>query len=541
MLDPLPAALLAAASAAIVAAYVWSALGAPLWPALTAIAATAAFAWSWLAAATDADDARDAWIFLPASAMVASLLFATAWPGVLPPGGGADVTHHLMLVEEIARTRHLVTDPAAGPRLAEMAHYTPGLHLLTVTVAALIGREPWRVLYPLVLASVALKAGWLALIARRVVGGVSGAPALAIAAVALVLLVPRAYSVGGFLEAGFLAQVASESAMVAGWWALIAWCAAPARWRAMLVGLASAATFLVWPIYVGPLAMAAVVALWQRAREVRGAAWPHVAWMAAPTAVVTCMHGWQHAAWLGMAGASGAVPAFLPDLSLLVLVVLAVAGAIARRDVPAMQVVLMVGAAIVLQALALWALATMRGAASPYMAAKMIYLAAYPLAIGAAAALARLVGALPRAWREAGAWTSLAAVALVGWRLISAVTVPAPLVSIDLHDAGVWARDSIAPRCVEYVVANRDVAYWLHLAVMGNPRASARTAALDDYLPNAAVGRWVEGTSLPYAVADRRLLPSDLGAGVTSIYTIGEATVLARPRRATDPDCMPAR
>jgi hypothetical protein len=517
-------------------------MGGAIWPALTGVVTLAAFAWFWRAVPGVASGRRgEGWLFLLTGATAASVLLTTAWPGLLPPGGGADITHHLMLVDELARTRHLVVDPAAGLRLAEMAHYTPGLHLLVVTVAELLGREAWRLLYPLVLASVALKAGWLALIARRVVGGVAGASALAVTAVALVPLVPRAYSVGGFLEAGFLAQVASESAMVAGWWALMAWSVAPTRVGAALVGFAAAATFLIWPIYVGPLALATAVTWWRQTRERRGGWWPQLAWMAAPTAVVAAMHLWWHWAWLGMAGANGAVPAFLPDAALVVLVALAIAGAVARRDGPPMRVVLTVAAAIALQALALWVLATMRGAASPYMAAKMIYLAAYPLAILAAAGLARVVGAIPRAWHTAGAWASLASAVAVSGRLVSSVTVPAPLVSIDLHEAGVWARDTIAPQCVEYVVANRDVAYWLHLAVMGNPRSSERTAALDAYLANAAVGRWIEGTSLPYAIADRRLLPSGLGANVAPIYTIGEATVLARPRRSGDPACIPLR
>ena len=46
---------------------------------------------------------------------------------------------------------------------------------------------------------------------------------LAVSAVGLVLFAPRAYSVDGFLQAGFFAQVASELFVVAGWWGLARW------------------------------------------------------------------------------------------------------------------------------------------------------------------------------------------------------------------------------------------------------------------------------------------------------------------------------
>ena len=58
--------------------------------------------------------------------------------------------------------------------------------------------------------------------------GVRGRVPLAIAAVGLVLFAPHAYSVDGFLQAGFFAQVASELFVVAGWWALARWWMAPA-------------------------------------------------------------------------------------------------------------------------------------------------------------------------------------------------------------------------------------------------------------------------------------------------------------------------
>jgi hypothetical protein len=59
-----------------------------------------------------------------------------AWPSLLPPGSGADLTHHLVLIEYIEQHGTLVHEADAGGLLGEMADYTPGLHLLSVLAGA---------------------------------------------------------------------------------------------------------------------------------------------------------------------------------------------------------------------------------------------------------------------------------------------------------------------------------------------------------------------------------------------------------------------
>ena len=71
-------------------------------------------------------------------------------------------------------------------------------------------------------------------------------------------------------------------------------------------------------------------------------------------------------------------------------------------------------------------------------------------------------------------------------------------------------------------------AYWLHLAVMGQPRSSPRTADLDSYTANRAVGRWIEGTALPYAIAPRELLPGEVLRTAEVIHTFGTAVIIKR-------------
>ena len=458
------------------------------------------------------------------------LLAWPTWPGLLPPGGASDLTHHLMLVDAIERTRHLVDGAASGAALGEMAHYTPGLHLLIVIAGSLAGVDAYRAAYPLLAFTISLKAGFVFLLAHDAMPGRRGRGPLAIAAVGLVLFAPRAYSLDGFLQAGFYAQVAAELFVVAGWWGLARSWAAPAPAWMVFVGLMSAAVFLVWPIWIGPLMLAAVAAAW----FAPGRTWPtrvrDGALAVAPFLVVAALHLSQHAAWLRMAGASGAVPAFTPGVLGWLLIALAIGGLAAAPGRPHVRMTLWFAGGIVLQALALWVVARARGAETPYMAMKMIYLAVYPAAVLGALGLSALVWRIPVA-APAPAWAAMLLVFAAGFRAATASPVPPPLVDVDLDAAGRWARANLPPACVDYVVANAEQAYWLHLAVMGQPRSSPRTADIDGYTANRAAGRWIEGASLPYAVATFDLLPGEVLGDAEVVHRSGTAVVIKDPDR----------
>ena len=547
---------------AVIASYTLGWLGLSLMPGVVAVVAGAAGLWAMVrergyqvevghASAPD-DPAAPLWAWAAVVIGVGAWLVASSWPQFLPPGGGSDLTHHLALVDVLARTGHLVDGDAMGGALGEMAHYTPGLHLLVVLLGSLWRVDAWRAAHPLLIATVALKAGFVFLIAHRGLAPARGRLPLAAAAVGLVLFVPRVYSLGGFLQSGYLAQVAAELFVVAGWWALMEWRAAPSMTRAALVGACGAATFLVWPIWIGPLILASgIVVLWSADLPI-AARLRALAMATGPVAVVAALHLSRHAAWLRMAGTSGAVPAFVPDAAWWVLVALAVVGAPtwwggrswgrpwgAHGSTPGARVTLWFVAALALQAGALVAVARLRGAGTPYMAVKMIYLAAYPLAVLAAAGLGRVL----EAWSDrAGAvahWAAATAVCVTAARLAAGFAIPAPIVSPDLYAAGLWARANLAPACVEYVVASGDTAYWLHLAVLGRPRADERTAALDRYSVNAALGRWIDGTSAPYSVADAALLPAAVRDTSTVVHATGRAVVIRRRPRPDDPRCTP--
>lgn len=541
--DRLAAASIAALAALVIAPYLLGWSGAALRPWLTGVLALALAADVFRRVGTDADgpaEADGAWscaMWLAVVAGVATWLVWASWPLLLPPGGGSDLTHHLVLVDVLARTRHLVDGDAMVGALGEMAHYTPGLHLAIVTVGELVGVAPWRAAHPVMIATVALKAGFVFLIALRLLTGVRARVPLALSAVAFVLFMPRVYSVGGFLQSGYLAQVAAEVFVVAGWWALGAWHERPRRIWLALLGACGAATFLVWPIWIGPLLLATAIVVATRAGLSVGERARALLYAVAPVVLVAVLHLSRHAAYLRMAGTSGAVPAFVPDGAWWVLVVLATAGFVSWAREPRARVTVAFAGALALQAAALVALARSRGAETPYMAVKMTYLAAYPLAVLAAAGFGRTAATLSARVASMAGWARAGIVGLVAVRLAAGFALPPAIVSPDLAAAGEWARAHVQPDCVDYVVPNGDTAYWLHLAVMGNPRDAARISELDHYALNAAVGRWIDGSSRPYAIAGRALLPAEVRGETEAVFSAGDAVVIARRGAAADATC----
>jgi len=107
---------------------------------------------------------------------------------------------------------------------------------------------------------------------------------------------------------------------------------------------------------------------------------------------------------------------------------------------------------------------------------------------------------------------------------------PAPVVSRAFYDAGRWTRDNVGSTCVDYLVADPHTAYWLHLAVLGNPRTSARTAEVDRHNVRDAFARWISPDGLPYAIADLTLLPDEIRSRVELVAQFGSAGVIKRPR-----------
>ena len=433
---------------------------------------------------------------------VTATLLRLSWPTLVPPGRGSDLTHHLLLVDYIEQHHHLVHDRSLGGAMGEMAHYTPGSHLLAVMAGTWFGTDGLHAFFPLTVICAALTAAFVFLIARR--HGLSLPYAIA---AAVLLMLPAQYFFGAFTHDSFLSQTVSTLFAVAMWWAVVNWDDQPSVFSASIVAVLLAAVFLSWPIWLGPpLLVFLALALREDlpARDRRAS----LAIVLLPFVAIALMHSWDRWGWMMIVRTSGAV--LHPSLDSVgwLLPLLAAIGALAALSDPRTRTSVALLVVIGSQMATLFVIAKAQGADTPYMAFKMVYLAIYPMAVLAAVALARLAGA-SRASEPVG-WI-LAAVLLVGAaRPALSTPRPVPVVSDDLYAAGKWLRANGGASCADYLVSDAETAYWLHLAVLGNPRSAERMNEIDRYEPRAAMAPWITAEGRSYAIADLRLLPDEV-------------------------------
>lgn len=571
------ASLVAFLALAIVGAYLTDRAGLSIAPIPTVVVSAAlsaaVFAWLWRDTSVSWGDLA---AFGGTSGVVFFWLLWLAWPDLLPLGGGADLTHHLQLVDYLDRHWRLVHDPAIEAYLGEMVHYTPGAHLLVVLAGRSMGTDGFHAVYPVVALSVALKTGFVFLIARRGVrlktdttdaANVGLKPdttdssnvrpdttdyAMPLALLAVVFLfLPRAFFIGSFTRYSYIAQVVSELFAIVMWWALVAWDERPSARALVVFTIAGAATFLTWPVFIGPPLAAWAIVVWFRRDRPVGDRLSVLIWSSVPIGLVAAVHAIGRLGWAKIirTDANLALPAW-SDFSW-PLLALSLAGAIAavatRRS---RTTTLMIGLCAV-QAAALFVLAKTNGAVVPYMAIKMAYLAIYPLAVSAALALAiawqTAMEVFPTSispataghyssTAEAGhynpgrvlAWAALAVLSFIVGRQTLDMPLQKLTVSDPLYQAGRWAREHADPACIDYIVADNHTAYWLHLAVTWNKRMSARTADDNTFIAREAIVRWIKPGGLPYAVADLDTIPKDVLAEHDEAARFGTSVVIKR-------------
>lgn len=457
-----------------------------------------------------------------------AMLLRMSWPALVPPGRGPDLTHHLLLVDYIQQTGHLAHDRSLDGAMGEMAHYTPAAHLLAVMMGTVFGVDGLRAFFPLVVVCAALTAGFVFLIARRI--GLS--LPYAIAAVVMLFL-PAQYFFGAFTHDSFLAQAVSTLFAVAMWWAIAQWDDRPSPAGAITIAVFAVATFLSWPIWIGPPLLVFLALVLRPEAQDPKTSGPqdhrlrHLAIVIVPVLAIFIAHSWDRWGWMVIVRTSGAV--LRPSLESLgwfmpLLAVTGIAWSAGDRRARVTIVLLMV---ILLQAVTLFAVAKAQGADTPYMAFKMAYLAIYPLAILAACAMARLSRGA-RVHEPIG-WLIAAALVVIAIRPALADSRSVPVVDLDLNAAGQWLRAEGGAACSDYLVADAETAYWLHLAVLGNPRSAQRMRDLDQYEPRAAMAPWITAGGRSYAIADLRLLPAEVGSRVQIVKRIGNAAVIRRP------------
>jgi hypothetical protein len=358
---------------------------------------------------------------------------------------------------------------------------------------------------------------------------------------------PSPYFLGAFFHDSFLAQVASELFAVAMWWALVVWDERPSNLALTLFAAAGVGAFLTWPVWIGPPLVALLSLVIVRDDLSPRARAKAIALAVTPVLTIAIVHAMGRVGWLGMAGTSGAV--LRPALSSFgwVFVILSCAGLLVAVFTREARPTLLLSLSIIVQAVSLYVVARSRGASTPYMAFKMVYLLIYPAAVLAVLAVASAFNrattqpAFARAPRGAAnlvAWAILVGVVVLAREPLRRFSVPTPVLSSDLYSAGRWARGHLEHGCVDYLVPNADTMYWLHLAVLGNARSSLRSANPDTFVPDRAVARWIEPGGLPYAIAHLPTLPKAVRNDVDVIEEFGTAAVVRRQGPASCDDAQ---
>jgi hypothetical protein len=549
MAEAVAVSAITALAVAIVASYLLDRVGVTIAPVpvlLLSLACGAAMLW-WQPRRVVRSESTAALDLLGFAGVVLAVLAALlwlAWPALLPIGGGSDLTHHLQLIDFIDRHRRLAHDAADALLVGNMISYTPGSHLLASMAGAWIHSDGLHAIYPLVALSVAIKAGLVFLIVRRVLdangrGVESVRMPIAIGSV-LLLFLSYDYFVGSFVRFSFFAQVVAEMFAVAMWLALVLWNERPSARAAAVFGIAGMGVFLTWPVWIGPPILVLLALAWAGRRRSSEIPLRYLAYALCPIAFVAALHAFGRAESVAIVQTGGA--AFAPTASRFgwPFVLLAAAGSVLAARDRASRVTALLLAAVALQMLALfvvWRVARASDTESPYMALKMPHFAIYPMAAAAAVALARAAkllariaapaaagGWLRRHWLEGLAWAIVVwCGALVATR-IEAAPRPAPAITEDMYRAGQWARAHVQPDCVEYLVPQDSTSYWLHLAVLGNPMQPAAGAA-PVFVYHDALVRWITGTSYPVAIADLSVIPREVREDLDLLAQFGQVAV----------------
>jgi hypothetical protein len=479
-----------------------------------------------------------------------------ARPTLFPLGTGPDLTHHLLLINYIETHWTLVHDSRVQEFLGEMVQYTPGSHILTALAGAWTHSNGLHALHGVMAASAALKAGFVFLIARRVLP--RDIPRVPIAALASIsLFASQTYFLGSFAQYSFLAQVVAECFAVAMFWTLIVWDQDQSRSAMAVAGILGAALFLTWPILIGPplvvLGLLVVLPATVRRAEaerrrrtdatyVTGvlARFGDAMLCVVPIAIVAALFSIGRMDYVVIAGTGGEVVSPVVRAYGWPFVVLSSAGlliaafSLTNRST---RTVAFFAGAILLQAGALYLFARGRGN-DPYMARKMFYIFLYAQAIGVAVTVGNLWRVIATWERQsmrlpAVAWALAAGALLFVARPLagapkSLIVAKHPATSLELEEAGTWTREHVDPHCVEYLVGDDNTAYWLHLAVLGNPRRGSRTADNATYELTPALVRWLTPGGLPYAIADLRVIPTDIGDASEVVTQFGRAVIIRR-------------
>lgn len=457
-----------------------------------------------------------------------------AWPSLYPIAEGPDLVHHLTLVHFIARYHALPTDPALGPYLGEMGGYPPGSHALAALAGAWLRSDAIRLVHPVMAIAVAVKTGLIFHVIARLLPRDRGSVALASAGTLLVL-VPHAYLLRSVTHYGFYSQVVAETFAVAMLWTLVVWYQQPARRWLVLFAASGVGVALSWPVFVPVPALALLLLVWPRRAQGARRQLADLGIGLGPIGLVVVAFAASRSESAGILASGGDVLAPWPTVFGWPFLGLMAAGmGLAVRRWRQHLPLLVFSAVCLVQVVGLVALQHLLRATNYYLGFKTVHLLVYPLvvfaALGLAAGWRALIG-LVRSERRPSvthiAWAlPIALVVLLGRTDLPKRPLDSPF-TLRVHEAGAWAGLHVPANCVDYLVEHWLTAYWLHVDVLGNARASTRDH--DPYDFHRALGRWVGTDSLRYAiVGDWTVIPREAQEHMRVLARFDGAAVVER-------------
>jgi len=460
-----------------------------------------------------------------------------AGPAWLPPTQSSDLVHHLSLIDFIQQRQMLPHDPALPKYLGEMGMYPAGSHILAAVITGWFGTIGLSVIFPVLAGTIVVKVGLLYNTALHLTP-TRRHPALVIAGVSLLLFAWNYFFIP-ITWHFYYGQVVAEMFTIAMLWATVRFDARPSSdwlWFSSLCGAALALTWTVWlPI---PLLTLLIVIARQSGVSIR----TKLEWVS--LSVLPLIGG----GWLYITGYLGnnlAIfvhegAAVLPSIEsyspwLLTFAAIGLIGSWRNRRARSIRFMLSIA---FLQAVVLFctSLVYLTGF---YWVWKVMHILIYPMALFAALAFDGLWNLPARRWPMARGqrWARLAMILPVAVIGCAAIVVLPPVrppsaVSDAAYEAGQWAKANLSNTdCVDYIADHWVTAYWLHIAVLGNPRLSPHTDAIvaDWNYTQSWATRWRDADGLPFAiVADLTTVPDAIRAHFNVLYTSGQAAVVQR-------------
>lgn len=455
---------------------------------------------------------------------------------LLPPTESSDLVHHLNLIKFLQLRQTLVHDPALAEYLVEFVIHPAGSHSLSALAATVFGTTGLKVIYPVVMAAVVLKSGFVYLIVLRVLPAERRHPAVALAAPAALLLSWNYFFVP-FAAHFYYGQLLGEMFVIGLLWLTVRFNDQPAAiWLAWFSWLGAGAA-LCWTAWLPIPVFTLLVIIWagHRATIRRRVLWSVTALGATGLLLGVYVFGYLLRNDLSIFLYEGSTVRPTLDGFGSLLVIAGLAGLIVSARNAAAHPIRVFAVSAVAQFVGLF-LAALAGRVSFYLGLKILHILIYPLAIFTALAveagwhwpLSRLHDSWRRRYRRTAVMAPLVILTVaVGSALPSAP--PASAVNSSALEAGEWAKAHLPNDCIDYVVDHWVTAYWLHVVELGNPIISPHTEMIVSDWQYAAHARtrWSRSPGLPYAVV-ANLEQADISAPIDVLARFGPAAVVAR-------------